>query len=73
VRERGSKLALLLVVGALVLNFPVLAIFNRSATVAGVPLLYLYLFGVWLAGIAAVYVLCREGGDDAGTAGDDRQ
>jgi hypothetical protein len=63
-KESGSKLAILFVVGALVLNFPVLAIFNRSATVAGVPLLYLYLFGVWLAGIAAVYVLSRASGED---------
>jgi hypothetical protein len=62
--ETGSKLALLFVVGAVVLNFPVLAIFNRSTTVAGVPLLYVYLFGVWLAGIAAVYVLTRSGGDE---------
>jgi hypothetical protein len=64
VTESGSKLTLLFVVGALLLNFPVLAIFNRTATVAGIPLLYLYLFGVWVAGIAAVYVLSRAGGDD---------
>lgn len=55
----GEKLLLLFVVGALVLNFPVLAIFNRDATLGGVPVLYLYLFGVWVAGIAAVWVLAR--------------
>lgn len=56
----GDKLALVLVVGALLLNFPVLAIFNRAATVLGVPVLYLYLFGVWAAGIAAVFLLARR-------------
>jgi hypothetical protein len=55
----GEKLALVLVLGALLLNFPVLAIFNRAATVLGVPVLYLYLFGVWVAGIAAVFLLAR--------------
>lgn len=55
----GEKLALVLVVGALLLNFPVLAIFNRAATVLGAPILYLYLFGVWVAGICAVFVLAR--------------
>lgn len=60
----GEKLALLFVLGALLLNFPVLAIFNRHAAVAGVPALYLYLFGVWIAGIAAVLALARRRWDD---------
>jgi hypothetical protein len=62
----GSKLALLFVLGALLLNFPVLAIFNRAATVAGVPILALYLFGIWCAGIVAVFVLAQTSWDDEG-------
>ena len=50
-RAVGAKLVLLFVLGAFVLNFPVLAIFNRRATLAGIPVLYLYLFGIWVAGI----------------------
>jgi hypothetical protein len=38
----------------------VLAIFNRAASVAGIPVLYLYLFGAWAAGIAAVFLLVRR-------------
>ena len=56
----GAKLVLLFVVGALLLNFPVLAIFNRAATLGGVPVLYLYLFGLWVAGIVATVVLTRR-------------
>lgn len=56
----GERLALLFIVGALLLNFPVLAIFNLPVTVWGVPILYLYLFGVWVLGIAAVLVLARS-------------
>jgi hypothetical protein len=63
-RGVGEKLALLFVLGALLLNFPVLAIFNRHAEVAGMPVLYLYLFGVWIAGIAAVLALARRRWDD---------
>lgn len=59
-----EKLALLFVLGALLLNFPVLAIFNRPATLVGIPVLYLYLFGVWLAGILAVLVLARSSWGD---------
>lgn len=56
----GEKLMLLFILGALLFNVPVLAIFNRAATLGGVPVLYLYLFGVWAVGIAAVYVLARR-------------
>jgi protein-S-isoprenylcysteine O-methyltransferase Ste14 len=64
VKAVGAKLVLLFVLGIFVLNFPVLAIFNRSDTLAGIPVLYLYLFGVWVAGIAAVWVLARARWED---------
>jgi hypothetical protein len=56
----GERLVVLFLLGALLINFPVLAIFNRSATVGGVPLLYVYLFGIWAAGIVAVFALARR-------------
>jgi hypothetical protein len=63
-RTVGEKLVLLFVVGALLLNFPVMAIFNRAATVGGMPPLYLYLFGLWVAAIVAVVLLARVPWDD---------
>jgi hypothetical protein len=64
VRAAIEKLLLLFVVTAVVLNFPILAVANRPATVAGVPILYVYLFGVWAAVIGAVYLLARRPWDD---------
>lgn len=63
-RSVGEKLILLFVVGALLLNFPVLAVANRAVAVAGIPLLYLYVFGCWVAVIAAVLVLARRSRED---------
>ena len=60
----GAKLIFLFILGALVLNFPVLAIFNRGAALGGIPVLYLYLFGVWVAGILAVCALARRRWED---------
>jgi hypothetical protein len=57
VRER---LALIFLIGVLLINFPVLAIFNRALTVGGIPVLYLYLFGVWAAGIVAAWQMARR-------------
>lgn len=56
----GERLVLLFVLGALLLNFPVLAIFHRATTLGGIPTLYLYLFGVWALGIVGVFLLARR-------------
>ena len=55
----GERLGLIFLIGALLINFPLLAIFNRSATVGGFPVLYLYLFGVWVAGIVIAFLAAR--------------
>jgi len=60
----GETLAVLVVAAALLLNFPVLAVFNRATTLLGVPVLYLYVFGVWALAITAVVVLARRPWDD---------
>jgi len=64
VKAVGAKLIVLFVLGAVVLNFPVLAIFNRGATLLGLPVLYLYLFGIWVVGIIAVWALARMRWED---------
>lgn len=33
--------------GCILFNFPILSLFNLDIMVAGAPLLYMYLFGVW--------------------------
>ncbi|MEM8559947.1 MAG: hypothetical protein AAGG50_19195 [Bacteroidota bacterium] len=44
---RRERLTALFVLGVLLLNYPLLTLANRSVTVGGVPLLYVYLFVVW--------------------------
>lgn len=43
----GQRLIALLVLGWLLFNYPLLALFNDAATWCGIPLLYAYLFGAW--------------------------
>jgi hypothetical protein len=52
--RKGERLAGLFLLGCLLFNYPMLAIFNVPASVAGVPVLYVYLFVAWAAIIAAV-------------------
>jgi hypothetical protein len=63
-KEVTEKLVLFFVLGAVLINFPVLAIFDRATMIGGVPLLYLYVFGVWVIGIVAVLLLARKPWDE---------
>jgi hypothetical protein len=44
---KGQRLAALCLLGLVLFNFPILALFNRPATVFGIPLLYLHIFAAW--------------------------
>ena len=43
----GQRLVALCVLGWLLFNYPLLALFDRAATCFGIPLLYAYLFAAW--------------------------
>jgi len=42
------------VLGALMINYPFLQIFNRRATLFGIPLLFLYFLVGWAVSIAVI-------------------
>lgn len=44
----------------ILLNWPLLQIFNRDVLLAGIPILVLYLHVVWILAIAALYILGRR-------------
>jgi hypothetical protein len=53
------RLAALFILGALLFNYPLLALFNRPALTGGIPILYLYVFAAW-ALLVALLVLVIE-------------
>ena len=60
-KAKESRFIALCMLGLVLFNFPLLALFNVDATVLGVPLLYAYLFAAWalLIGLMA-YVAERK-------------
>jgi len=48
------------IMGFLLINYPVLQIFNLDTALGGIPLLVLYLHGVWMAAIFALYALGKS-------------
>jgi hypothetical protein len=55
-----EQLVALFVLGALLLLPPLLVIFNQPVRVLGVPVLYLYLFVVWIAVIGLTAAIARR-------------
>jgi hypothetical protein len=56
---RGPRFVALCMLGMLLFNFPILALFNVSGTVLGVPVLYAYIFIAW-ASLIALMALVAE-------------
>jgi len=72
--RRARDLAIVLpVCGILVLMPPFVGLFARAdITVAGMPLVVVYLFGMWLALILAALLVSRRLGDENLDTGADR-
>ncbi|MBO9638431.1 hypothetical protein [Siphonobacter aquaeclarae] len=54
-RLRAQYLLIVSVLFGLILNFPLLSLFNQPVIWLGIPLLYWYLFVVWLALVGLMY------------------
>jgi hypothetical protein len=57
----NKKLIALFSLGYLLLNNPLLSLFNAPEIVCGIPLLFGYIFGVWLLLIVLVMLVVRSG------------
>ena len=44
---KARRLIGIFLLGAILFNYPVLSLFDREIFLSGIPILYLYLFGVW--------------------------
>jgi hypothetical protein len=56
--KRGQRLAAIFMMGCVLLNYPILFLFARQGRIAGIPLLFAYVFGAWslLIGLMAFVV-----------------
>jgi len=59
-QSKGQRFVALCLLGTLLFNYPILALFNVPGTVLGVPVLYVYMFVAWAALIAAMAWLAES-------------
>ncbi len=57
----GQRLVAVFIAGVLLLNFPLLSLFDRPIILFGLPFLHVYLFLVWGALIFAVGWIAERG------------
>jgi hypothetical protein len=59
---KGQRLVALFLSGCLLFNYPILSLFAGQGDLAGIPLLYVYVFGVWglLIALMAIVVERRD-------------
>jgi hypothetical protein len=59
---KSHRFIALCMLGVVLFNYPILALFNVNGTLFGVPVLYVYVFVAWAALIAMMaYVAESEG------------
>lgn len=58
-RLRPARLFAAFLLGLFAFNYPLLEVFSAERTLFGVPLLYCWIFGAWLALIVAIGRLGR--------------
>ena len=58
--SKGQRFVAVCLLGVLLFNYPILALFNVSGTVFGVPVLYVYMFIAWAALIAVMAWLAES-------------
>jgi hypothetical protein len=45
--KKTKRLVALFLFGFVLLNYPILSLLNINITIFGLPLLYIYIFGIW--------------------------
>lgn len=58
----NQRLVAIFLLGCLLFTYPVLALFNSSQTIWGIPVLYAYLFFAWGLVIALLAIAVERGG-----------
>jgi hypothetical protein len=59
-KGREQRFVALCMLGVVLFNFPVLALFNVGGSIVGIPVLYAYIFAAWALVIALLCWLAER-------------
>ena len=60
--KKNKRLVALFLLGGVLFNYPILSLFNLEIPIFGLPLLLVYIFGIWclLIGLTALATMFRS-------------
>jgi len=58
--HKNKRLVSLFFLGGLLLNYPILSLFNLKRTIGGIPLLYMYIFSIWFILVFCISLVTRQ-------------
>ena len=58
--NKAERLVAVFLLGAMLFNYPLLAVFNRAVEVMGIPLVYVYIFTAWGLLIALLALIVKR-------------
>jgi hypothetical protein len=59
-KRQNERLIVLLIIGFIFLNYPLLSLFSKVRLMFGIPVLYLYIFTVWTIFIVCMAVILEK-------------
>lgn len=60
VKRQNERLVVMLVLGIIALNFPLLSLFSRVQLLLGIPVLYLYIYFFWAIFICCLFLVLEK-------------
>lgn len=58
--QQNERLIVMLIIGVIALNYPLLSLFSKVELIFGIPILYLYLFVFWFIFIVCIAVIVEK-------------
>jgi hypothetical protein len=59
-KQQNERLIVMLIIGVIALNYPLLSLFSKVKLIFGIPVLYLYLFVFWIIFIVCIAVIVEK-------------
>ncbi len=58
---KNARLVGIFLLGCVLFNYPILSLFNIDIMLLGIPMLYLYIFGIWAILIGLIVFITQSG------------
>lgn len=60
VKRQNERLVVILIIGVIALNYPLIFLFSKVRLLFGIPILYLYIFTIWSLLIVCIALILEK-------------